>query len=86
MPYIAESHRQYLEDGGSPKSVGELNYIISTAVAMWMITNGLSYATINGAMGAMESAKQEFYRRVAVPYEDKKIAENGDIYPRELLS
>lgn len=31
--------------------------------------------------GAIECAKLEFYRRVAAPYEDKKIAENGDVYP-----
>jgi hypothetical protein len=26
------------------------------------------------------NVKQEFYRRVAMPYEDSKIAENGDVY------
>jgi hypothetical protein len=38
------------------------------------------YRRINEVMGALECAKQEFYRRVAVPYEDKKIKENGDVY------
>jgi len=85
MPYIKQSHRQHIEDGGSPVASGELNYVITCAVVQWLAVNGLSYATINAAMGAMESAKQEFYRRVAVPYENKKIIENGDVYPKEFV-
>jgi hypothetical protein len=29
--------------------------------------------------GVVENVKQEFYRRVAVPYEEEKIVQNGDI-------
>jgi hypothetical protein len=29
----------------------------------------------------MTCAKDEFYRRVVVPYEEKKRKENGDVYP-----
>jgi hypothetical protein len=29
--------------------------------------------------GVLENIKQEFYRRVAVPYEEEKIVKNGDI-------
>jgi len=45
---------------------------------------GLSYTFINDCVGALEGAKLELYRRVASPYEDKKIAENGDVYPLDL--
>jgi len=31
-------------------------------------------------LGALEGAKQEFYRRKVVQYEENKIAENGDVY------
>jgi len=31
-------------------------------------------------IGALEACKLEFYRRAVVPYEDKKIKENGDVY------
>jgi hypothetical protein len=31
-------------------------------------------------IGALECAKLELYRRLASPYEDLKIADNGDIY------
>lgn len=40
----------------------------------------LSYADINEAIGALECAKLELYRRIAVPYENRKLAENGDVY------
>ena len=30
-------------------------------------------------MGVLECCKLEFYRRVAAPYEDIKIEENGDV-------
>jgi len=45
-----------------------------------MKEEGLSYRTINDILGALEGAKLEFYRRVAVPYENSKLSENGDIY------
>jgi hypothetical protein len=41
---------------------------------------GLSYAAIAEAAGVLETAKLEFYRRLAASYEDEKIAENGDVY------
>jgi len=31
--------------------------------------------------GVLENVKQEMYRRLAAPYEDKKAEENGDVYP-----
>ena len=39
----------------------------------------LRYFYLNRAMGVLECIKQEFYRRVAAPYEDIKIVENGDV-------
>lgn len=38
-----------------------------------------------GVAGAIKCAQMEFYRRVVGPYEDKAIAKNGDVYPKELL-
>jgi hypothetical protein len=40
----------------------------------------LRYAHINEAVGALECAKLELYRRVAAPYEDEKMKESGDVY------
>lgn len=35
--------------------------------------------------GAVRCCQLELYRRVAVDYEEKKIVENGDVYPDNLL-
>jgi hypothetical protein len=39
----------------------------------------VSYKKIAVITGVLENIKQEYYRRIAVPYEDEKIVENGDI-------
>ena len=31
-------------------------------------------------VGVLECAKLELYRRMAAPYEDEKIEDNGDVY------
>lgn len=60
--------------------MGELNYGFSCLIDQYMAVKGLSYQTINDIVGALEGAKLEFYRRIAVPYEEKKLEENGDVY------
>jgi hypothetical protein len=88
MPYIKQDRRSeltiykspYLEVPDVPQSVGELNFQFTDLIFAYMENKGLSYQTINDIVGALEGAKLEFYRRVAVPYEDKKIIENGDVY------
>lgn len=79
MPYIDEDDRGHAVK--SPVTPGELNFAITTLVISFIKKEGLSYGAINDALGALEGAKQEFYRRVAVPYEDKKRSINGDVYP-----
>lgn len=84
MPYIQSWRRAELDAGvgHKPRSVGELNYCFTRLILGYIEGNGpLSYGLINDVLGALEGAKLEFYRRVAVPYEDGKIAENGDVYP-----
>jgi hypothetical protein len=96
MPYIKEEQRGELDagrvdgdgnvDGGRPpKSAGELNYAITRLITVFVEDWGLSYGTLNDVVGALECAKLELYRRVAAPYEDSKIRENGDVYPESLL-
>lgn len=58
---------------------GDLNYVIHTLLFKYLDKNGLNYRSINDILGALEGVKQEFYRRLAVPYEEEKIKENGDI-------
>lgn len=57
--------------------LGDINYVFSRVLGGLM--NDPSYNKIAMITGVLENIKQEFYRRVASPYEDKKIMENGDI-------
>ena len=79
MPYIEENNREALESE-TPLNPGELNYKITKICIDYLNAEGKCYKTINDIIGALECAKLEFYRRVAVPYEQTKIEENGDVY------
>jgi hypothetical protein len=57
--------------------LGRINYCFSRVIGQLM--REPSYKKIAMITGVLENIKQEFYRRVASPYEDKKINENGDI-------
>lgn len=78
MPYIKQKDRA--RAAHSPENAGEFNYQITLAITDFVRRNGLSYRTINDVVGALESAKAEFQRRIVGPYEDTKIATNGDVY------
>ena len=80
MPYIVENAREQLDDGGLPNSAGELNYVISSIIDEYLSEYGKNYTNINEVIGVLECAKLELYRRVAAPYEDEKIDQNGDVY------
>lgn len=81
MPYIARHRRSAIDAGGDPETAGELNYAITRLLVGYM-EHGESrgYGEINEIVGVLECAKLEFYQRIAVPYEDKKIKQNGDVY------
>ena len=82
MPYINETRRIQLlnTETDHPRVSGELNYCITQLLLDYWDFHGPSYQIINDIIGALEGAKLEFYRRVAGPYEDTKIKQNGDIY------
>ena len=83
-PYIKKEDRaKFSLDAIKPDDAGELNYVISTLLSEYIKRKGLRYQNINEVMGVLDCASKEFYRRVAAPYEDTKIKENGDIeYPQ----
>ncbi len=91
MPYIAVVRRQHFEPalkalGQAMATIpdlkpGDLNYLITRLATEYMQIGGLSYKNINDVLGAAEGAKLEFYRRLAAPFEDTKIASTGDVYP-----
>lgn len=92
MPYIQHQNRSDLNQHLEPllkvlvareNNEGDLNYSISFLLDA-LARSKPCYATVNRLVGALECAKIEFYRRVAAPYEDAKIIQNGDVYaPQE---
>ena len=88
MPYITPEEREpylrYLEEIVAQLPVeeeilaGHLNFCISYMMNR-LLEERCRYVRINTLMGAIEGAKQEFYRVHVIPYEEKKRKENGDV-------
>jgi len=79
MPYIDQHTREELKKD-SPCNVGELTYVLyKTCKDFWGTTPGPSFGTGAEVLAALETTKQEFYRRHLGPYEDRKREENGDV-------
>jgi hypothetical protein len=95
MPYIKQERRDLSEvcifrkhavlracllSGNRCDTAGELNYCLTQVIRGYLEQHGLSYQTCNDIVGALDNAKDEFRRRVQHSLEDRKIAENGDVY------
>lgn len=91
MPYIIKSRRQAIFNDSTTdydnkiRTSGELNYFITEILVEYLQTQGLNYQTCNDIVGALDNCKNEFKRRIQDPYENKKIKENGDVYPKDIL-
>ncbi len=90
MPYVNKATRDRYEELVAPLALmlghdadGALNYVV-TRLCLGRLSGAVKgtprYADFNAVMGVLECVKQELYRRAVVPYEDEKIAENGDVY------
>jgi len=88
MPYIKSERRAVLdplingliaelEMNGFWKVDGDVNYVFTRILKT--IYPPESYFYLNRAVGVVESAKLEYYRRVAIPYEHQKMQANGDV-------
>lgn len=89
MPYISSESRDKFRPAFNEleffDTSGELNYLIVGLIKEYLFNSSggnYSYKELNDVLGVLECVKQEFYRRVVAPYEDKKIEENGDVYGR----
>lgn len=82
MPYITEEDRQAIADGHYPTNAGQLNYLLALEVDQYIEDNGLSYQTLNDIAGVLSCLDKEIYRRITVPYEDIKIATNGEVFKK----
>lgn len=91
MPYIAQDKRTILDpvinnlhdalvglemDDESNNMEGNLNYTITRLLRMCY---GDSYGEINDAIGVLSCVMMEHYRTKAVPYEEQKKFDNGDV-------
>ncbi len=89
MPYIKQERRENIRPCEIPGDnvvdieeidcAGDLNFTFTVIIKNYLLRKGLNYQNINDAIGALEGAKLELYRRTAVPYEEQKIKENGDV-------
>ena len=81
MPYIKKEDRETLAKGEEVQTCGDLNYKIHELIEQHLDNNRyrLGYSLYNEVIGVLACVQQEFYRRSVVPYENKKINENGDI-------
>lgn len=88
MPYITKDGREKLDKQidalvkalksfGETNICGALNYTITRL--MMGVIGTITYSKVNNFYGMLGCCREEFYRRVAAPYEDKKMAENGDV-------
>lgn len=98
MPYIKKTERALLDKqieeliaalvkrtlNDQTVMAGLLNYTISRLI-MGVIqgTGGVRYHKIAAVTGMLKNVADEFYRRVAAPYEDKQVEANGDIQEYE---
>jgi hypothetical protein len=86
MPYIKQANRKALQPitnalgDTTIDSAGELNYLITKICIDFLLHQAPGYQAFNDAIGALEGAKLELYRRKIASYEDTKIIENGDVY------
>ena len=88
MPYIVKQKRKKLDSWVNGlidrcSCAGDITYCIYRLliglVARQKKYGGLKYNYLAGLLGCVTSAREEFYRRIVVPYEDAKIEENGDV-------
>lgn len=81
MPYIDKQTRLHLlSDHYKPATPGELNYVVTQAVLAYLDSAGEArYSSLNTAIGVLECAKLELYRRVGTVVEERAIGRNGDL-------
>lgn len=91
MPYISKETRKDYDPlirqivyklssyDNEDAALGDLNYIIFAIVKRYLTLVGIKYKRLAKFIGTIECCKQEIYRRLAGPYEDTKIEENGDV-------
>jgi hypothetical protein len=93
MPYIAQEKRDVLDEAiyrlvdalrqlesDDPENVmsGNINYAFTRVLTG--VYSSPRYDDMNTVTGILACVSQEYYRRVASPYENQKAHDNGDVY------
>lgn len=84
MPYIKPNDRTKFASyadaiANSADNAGDLNYALTVILHGYIKKKGLKYANLNEVIGMLECCKMELYRKIAGPYEEQKITENGRV-------
>jgi hypothetical protein len=84
MPYVTAEARVRLDNAIRLLSydiatMGELNYVVTRLALRLLARLGVRYENIAGIVGTLHLVVLEMQRRFIGVYEDKKIAENGDV-------
>ncbi len=83
MPYLEPKDKDRLLDHMYPTNGGELVYLLTVMALRFWTKSTRRFEAICTVIGALVCTAFEFYRRVAVPYENRKIKSNGDVYEEE---
>lgn len=93
MPYIAQDKREILDksiadlvdalrqlESDDPENVmsGNINYAFTKVLTK--VFSAPRYDDMNTVVGILGCVKDEYYRRIAAPYENQKAHDNGDVY------
>lgn len=87
MPYIKKTERPAIDKLVDPlishlKSLpetdqdGALNYLVTKVIKSLYPQK---YFHLNRALGVLTAITHELYRKIIAPYEEEKIAENGEV-------
>lgn len=84
MPYIENEARHKFEKAINEiatfiSSKGDLNFAISEIVGQLILKGDVGYTSISNWIDGVHGAERELTRRLLNPYEDLKIAQNGDV-------
>lgn len=74
---VVSALRQLESDDETNNFEGNVNYVFSSIISR---SYPISYRAINDVLGVLKGVSDEYYRRVAAPYENQKAHDNGDVY------
>jgi len=80
MPYIPSERKADLVNE-TPKTVGELTFVLQREIQRYLMGRPeIRYADLAAVLGALEGAKADFIERILIPYEEKALERNGDVW------